>query len=603
MSREHERTFVWHFERPVEAIWPALADTQRFNEAAGLPKHEITESLRQDGSVRYHASARFKGFELRWREVPVEWIEHRWFRHLRVFESGPLRTIDAHLSLEAEGGGCIGRYRLRARAANPIGAALLATGFFPSAEKKFTRLAEEAKLWAAGGRERLFGAPPPPPPFERRALIDGGVRRVEESGHGLAERISAWCLSAQDVDLMRIRPRELARRWDVAERPLIEASLQSVREGLLEMRWDLLCPRCRGAKITVSSLDQLPRAAHCGACNVGYDRDFARNVELTFRPAPVLREVSDGEYCLFGPMSTPHVRAQIIVPPGGERSFEGSLAPGAYRLRTLEVGGATDMEYEGGGFPAVVARAGGVAPGEAAPSGNLVFRNGEDRPRTLIVESRAWVGDALTAHRVTTLQGFRDLFPAERLAPGEEADVSQVVLMFTDLKGSTALYERVGDATAYRMVRRHFALLAATVRDHDGAMVKTIGDAVMAAFTRPRDAVAAALDAIAAVDVAEDDLEIKIGIHAGPCVAVTLNDRLDYFGGAVNMAARLQGESTGGDIVLSEAVASAGEVAPLLEGHDIARESARLGASTSPWHFCASARIGDQWSQNRERRP
>ena len=410
---------------------------------------------------------------------------------------------------------------------------------------------------------------------------------MEESGngHGLAERISAWCLSAQDVDLMRIRPRELARRWDVAERPLIEASLQSVREGLLEMRWDLLCPRCRGAKITVSSLDQLPRAAHCGACNVGYDRDFARNVELTFRPAPVLREVSDGEYCLFGPMSTPHVRAQIIVPPGGERSFEGSLAPGAYRLRTLEVGGATDMEYEGGGFPAVVARAGGVAPGEAAPSGNLVFRNGEDRPRTLIVESRAWVGDALTAHRVTTLQGFRDLFPAERLAPGEEADVSQVVLMFTDLKGSTALYERVGDATAYRMVRRHFALLAATVRDHDGAMVKTIGDAVMAAFTRPRDAVAAALDAIAAVAVAEDDLEIKIGIHAGPCVAVTLNDRLDYFGGAVNMAARLQGESTGGDIVLSEAVASAGEVAPLLEGHDIARESARLGGIDQPVAF------------------
>ena len=130
MSREHERTFVWHFAQPVAAIWPALADTQRFNEAAGLPKHEITESLRADGSVRYHAQTRFKGFDLRWREGRVEWVEYHWFRHLRVFESGPLRTIDAHLSFEPEGTGCIGRYRLRASARNALGAAILATGFF-----------------------------------------------------------------------------------------------------------------------------------------------------------------------------------------------------------------------------------------------------------------------------------------------------------------------------------------------------------------------------------------------------------------------------------------------------------------------------------------
>ena len=198
-----------------------------------------------------------------------------------------------------------------------------------------------------------------------------------------------------------------------------------------------------------------------------------------------------------------------------------------------------------------------------------------------------WRGhdDALTAHRVTTLQGFRDLFPAERLAPGEEADISQVVLMFTDLKGSTALYERVGDGAAYRMVRRHFALLAATVREHDGAMVKTIGDAIMAAFVRPRDAVAAALDAIRAVEAGPDDLEIKIGIHAGPSVAVTLNDRLDYFGGTVNMAARLQGESVGGDIVLSQVVAADAGVAELLEGHEVTRQSARLRGFESPVAF------------------
>ena len=578
MSRVHERTFVWQFEHPVEAIWPALADTQRFNEAAGLPKHEITESVREDGSVRYHAHTRFKGFELRWREIPVEWIEHRWFRHQRVFESGPLRTIDAQLSFSPTDAGCVGHYRLRASAANPLGAALLGLGFFPSAEKNFGRLADDAEAWAAGGRQRMFGPPPPAPSPERRAEIDMLARRVEESGngHGLAGRIAEWCLIALEVDLMRVRPRELAARWGVADRPLVEACLQAVREGMLELRWDLLCPRCRGAKLTVTSLDQLPREAHCGACNIGYERDFAKNVELTFRPAPRVRDIADGEYCLFGPMSTSHVKAQIIVPPGGERVFDGVLGPGPYRLRTLEIGGASEIEYAGEIFPAVVARGGGVEAGEGGRPGRLVLRNEEDRPRTVIVESRAWVETALTAHRVTMLQGFRDLFPNESLAPGEEADISQVVLMFTDLEGSTALYERVGDGLAYQMVRRHFALLAAVVRAHDGAMVKTIGDAVMAAFARPGDAVGAALDAIREVGNDADDLVIKIGIHAGPCVAVTLNDRLDYFGGTVNLAARLQGESRGGDIVLSETVAADGEVAEAIAGCRVEYESAEL---------------------------
>ena len=93
-----------------------------------------------------------------------------------------------------------------------------------------------------------------------------------------------------------------------------------------------------------------------------------------------------------------------------------------------------------------------------------------------------------------SLQVFRDLFAEATLRPGDEAAVGQVALLFTDLRGSTALYERVGDAAAFNMVREHFAFLAAIVRDHDGAVVKTIGDAVMASFGDPADAVRAALD-------------------------------------------------------------------------------------------------------------
>ena len=77
-------------------------------------------------------------------------------------------------------------------------------------------------------------------------------------------------------------------------------------------------------------------------------------------------------------------------------------------------------------------------------------------------------------------------------------------------------------------------------------MVKTIGDAVMATFPAPDRALAAALrmrEAIGGVgsETRHEDLLLKIGIHEGPCLAVMLNDRLDYFGQTVNIAARVQG--------------------------------------------------------------
>jgi class 3 adenylate cyclase len=166
---------------------------------------------------------------------------------------------------------------------------------------------------------------------------------------------------------------------------------------------------------------------------------------------------------------------------------------------------------------------------------------------------------------VTTLQAFRDLFADQVLRPGDEVAVNHVALLFTDLKGSTALYGRVGDAGAYHRVREHFAVLAAAVRANGGAIVKTIGDAVMAAFEVPADAVRAALSIQRDIEAWNatregEPIVVKVGVHAGPCIAVTLNDRLDYFGSAVNTAARLQGESIGGDIVVSETVAADPEV-------------------------------------------
>ncbi len=278
MVKVSSRTFVWWFDQPPEVMWQALADTARFNEAAGLPKHEIEEIAEPDGSMRFIGRARKAIFELEWEEIPVEWVDQDWFRHLRVFNKGSIATICATLRLEGDDqGGSIGHYLLKASPANFLGKVILATGFFPAAKKTFTKLAYSARDWAAGERQTVFEPPPPTLPRGARDRATSLVDRIEatHNGHGLARRLADWLMAAQEFDLMRIRPLVLAERWGEEGRHVIECCLQAVREGMLELRWDLLCPRCRSAKFSVTSLDRIPEGAHRNSCNIECDRDFA----------------------------------------------------------------------------------------------------------------------------------------------------------------------------------------------------------------------------------------------------------------------------------------------------------------------------------------
>ncbi|MFQ5953725.1 MAG: adenylate/guanylate cyclase domain-containing protein [Kiloniellales bacterium] len=595
MAKEVSRVWVWRFDgHPPAAIWQTMADTARFNEAARLPKQEIEELAQPDGSVRYFARARKGPFTLAWQERPVNWVFEHWFEHCRDFTSGPLKSLCATLTMVPTETGCDGRYRVDVVPANFMGRLILASGqFFRSIEKTFTPLADAARDYAAGAREAPFDHPPPQLPRGAAQRVAAMVARLEATppGHSLARRLADLILTGSEVDMWHIRPLLLARRWDVAERQVIELCLQAVKEGLLELRWDLLCPRCRVGKASADGLDRLPDGAHCSTCNIDYDREFSRNVEATFRPPPAVRPIAGGEYCLFGPMSTPHIKVHVTLDPGTSRELEAGLETGPYRLRTLEPGDELDLSWSEGGFPEMrIDAEERVVAGPPAPPGTLRLVNQAARPLTFIIESREWVRDALTADRVTAMQAFRDLFSEETLRPGDEVGIGRVALMFTDLKGSTALYERVGDAAAYHLVRDHFAFLVSAVREHNGALVKTIGDAVMASFSDPGDAVRAALAVQARVpdfnrEHGAQHIRIKLGLHAGPCIAVTMNDRLDYFGSTVNMAARLQGQSQGGDIVLSQDMVSDPTVSQLLSPYRLSREAADLKGFDQPVPF------------------
>jgi len=582
-----------HFDKPPEAIWPFVADTARVNELARSPPYQVEERTDAQGRVRRLASARVGPVRVKWEEGFSEWQENRRIMQTRDFIGGPFRHFQAGTELYPEGTGsrlvftseieCVGVLGLLAKLSGQI------------TREGNRRLAAIEKLIAESDMpDHIPGAGPSEaakPAARRRlaALID--ELGADPASHDLASKLSDYLLHAPVVALRSIRPLAIARFWHAEPAHVVELFLAAHRLGILAMGWDLLCPRCRGAKSRVEHLHDLPKGAHCGSCNIDYEREFTRNVELTFHPEPWLRPLPEGELCLLGQGTTPHVKFQAEVAARSNRSFASTLSPGPYRFRTVEAGGEADAEIAADGIiPQVTATGAGIVLAPGGEQGAFVINNDTDRPLFFVIEDRNWARDALTGERVISMPAFRRLCPEQLLRPGDDVEIGRVAIMFTDLQGSTKLYDALGDATAYRLVRDHFAYLSERVQRHNGFIVKTVGDAVMAAFYDPADAVRAALsmqDEVASFNHDRSDVGIvlKIGLHVGACISVTVGGLLDYFGSAVNTASRLEHQCRGGEVIVSAAVLSDPEARAALDDRPAIEDSAELRGLAAPVRF------------------
>ena len=192
----------------------------------------------------------------------------------------------------------------------------------------------------------------------------------------------------------------------------------------------------------------------------------------------------------------------------------------------------------------------------------------------------------LNATRLLTNQEFRDLYRSGTFDPEQRFKITSLTILFTDLRGSTALYDRIGDLAAFDLVRSHFGALLEAVAAEGGAVVKTIGDAVMATFATPDRALRAAMrmrEEMRKINEARgsEDLALNIGLHSGPCLAVMLDDRQDYFGQTVNIASRVQGLAEPDAILATKPIIESSEVARLLSEFELSNEAAAIIAAAA----------------------
>lgn len=565
-SRELHYHWEYDLKATPEQLWPFVADTNRFNRDTGVPSVEPAKSKSTRERLR-NARRRLRlsmyGMAVEWEEQPFEWIKPSRFGVARTYTKGPITEMRALAELTPRPtGGTRLSYDVRLKPRSFLSSLLVSLQLKLSSSRRFARAFRKYDQIATTEVEMA-----PETEVELDAAVHDRLEAISEklladgAPAEVVPRLINLVRSGDDFTLARIRPYALADDWKLPRRDVLETCLRSTRIGLLDLQWELLCPLCRGAGETGKSLSEISSQVHCETCRIDFTVNFDRFVEVTFRPNSLLRQIQTQNFCMGSPQKTPHIVAQQLLPAKSERSLALPLEPGRYRLRALELSGGQDVTVSNEGVATArvtMADAGWPANElKLATQSVLELENATNAEQLLILERLAWSDQSATAAEVTALQMFRDLFATEALRPGEQISVGTLTVLFTDLRNSTQLYREIGDATAFGRVMNHFDVLKKVIAEEDGALVKTIGDAVMAVFRRPSSALKAMLRAqemLAAPPTGDAPLTLKAGIHTGPCIAVTLNDRLDYFGSTVNMAARLEGLSTGDDVIISKAL-------------------------------------------------
>jgi len=465
------------------------------------------------------------------------------------------------------------------------------------------------------------------------ALLDdrlGELEKLRAWSPRVISKLESFLRTTDEWALFRANPFVFAEERGVNEEEAVDLFLLASRVGLFGLTWSLLCPGCGAAVQSLATLRNVCSVFHCYLCSVDVETRLDEFVQVGFTVSPKIRTIpahDPSSLAVLDLCLRYHFTREARVAPGGPRFIE--ILP-SLTTALLSVEPRTTaripMKLEAGGVAVYNLLTSKLFPfmvEQGSPSGNphfkvsseatvtplpsfapgeieLLLENDSDRrepfmvlakPQALLDEQQQKLarGEAvgmtfdrfLTGRRLLTSHTFRQIFGNEIIRSSDGIGVRDISILFTDLKGSTAMYDRIGDLKAFALVNQHFDRLGRAVTRHRGAVVKTIGDAVMASFETPSDAVLAARDMLVEIEafnheVGEREIVLKVGVHRGASIAVTLNDRLDFFGQTVNIAARVQGLADADEIYITDEVFRAPGVEELLKEFHVSPKSVSL---------------------------
>ncbi|OQY36549.1 MAG: hypothetical protein B6229_09835 [Spirochaetaceae bacterium 4572_7] len=359
------------------------------------------------------------------------------------------------------------------------------------------------------------------------------------------EKLKNFIITSDSVDLTRITLFSLTEQFLMDNQTISKLFIAAAKAGIFELEWNLVCPICGGLE-NHNSISEINKNTHfCILCEKDAEVDLNSDVEITFTLRSDLFTESIDQYQDKNTYLNFHFSKSLSRPLGLEEfissvikeyftisqsetkriTFKKLKVDTMYHLISLDKSKSLrinvrneapaknpiiiDMELnQTGFFPSTV----NVPPCDLTLSlknmctsktgfiikevdaGNAI------KAAKVYSEEKITFKPFLTGKKLLNNQSFRNLYKSEDIPANLHIKASDVTILFTDLKGSTELYEKTGDLKAYSLVQEHFDLLTAVVDLYEGALIKTIGDAVMAAFSNSKDAVSAAHDMVQQIE-------------------------------------------------------------------------------------------------------
>jgi len=561
-------------------LWPYISDTNRFFKDLGqLP---IQEAVISHDLPRHYAQLEYNHLRRAdiWQEQPYRWEAPHYLSIRRDYQRGPYESISIKIELNPlrsskEKGtevsitfkgvsrGFMGALRTKRHFSKP----------FKRRLKKTLRNYDEAIIGHRFPRaRRSFFKPRHVGKWkELESKLATASKEPELSG-----RIIEYLQHADEQDLQSINPIKLSSMWAFPLHRVLETAYHAVLLNILNMEYKQVCPRCRRTLKVSRKLVEISNSHYCKHCGESMELDLNRTTQLVFKSHPLVRKLSEHEYCVSGPQHRQHVTMQQYIKPGNKHYVNLTLMEGNYRVRTDTLDRDIQVQTDSDGLDNVTMT---LQEGEndehralLSPQSDMIIKNKADSPLLISIEDTRWPEYSVSAAEVTSQQLFRDCFPKETLRPSQKMKCTDLTVLFTDLLDSASIYSNGGDEEAISRVMDHFEVLRLIVREERGAIVKTIGDAIMAIFPRPVNAVRAFRKAQAYFNNSEEfsqKIKLKGGIHTGDCYAVTLNNRIDYFGNTVNFAARLVEKANSDELVLSQVAMECCNLKDFLDRDDI----------------------------------
>jgi adenylate cyclase len=558
-----------------ESAWSLLTDTDWMGRLVGTSSvKELATEIGSTGYPRLVGSFNGPlGLAMNFTEKDTSWVAGRHFRKERTFEGLLERTL-YEVRLEPVDGGVTAEVRVELDLSNRL--AEMAMG---------TRLGGLRSAWGRVVAELPAPGEPLPRSVHRAvppaalAALGRWEERIGESE--ITRAFTRFLAHARPMELMELRPFELAKRWSLPRDDVLRAFLEGVVGGTFELAWIIRCPLCCAATDASSALEDVQSPSRCEGCREEFDADPDETVEAVFAPHPTLRIKAEDRFCTRFPAAAPDVHAVQVLAPGAMRQVVVPLYEGSWQLsagaasepavfRASPNGQQIAIEWEPG--------ATWLDRHVLASDVTLMLHNSNDHHERVIITNADVGHDRVTISKLASFPTFRRNFGHVGIAGNVRLRARHVALLFTDLASSVAFYQSVGDGEALSFYQSHVEVLRPVLDEYGGAIVKSTGDGLLCAFDDTDMAVGCALKMMGRYNLwrAERDGEspaMRIGLHAGPTLMVrTAWAPLDYYGMTVNLAARAEGQGEAGEVVWTQAVQ---------DGRGVAHRVDRMGLN--PW--------------------